>query len=111
MDQISEVISGWKTGVETQNIDQATANYSDDYQDAQASSKADVIEFLKGVKDQGMLENAKVSDKDAKISIDKEKNEATAGPYDITSDAGGWTIDIYLKKESGGWKIVSVDVY
>lgn len=108
-DQISDVINAWKAGVEAQNIDQATANYSDNYQDAQASSKADIIQFMKGIKDQGMLENAKVSDKDAKISIDKD--EATAGPYDVTSDAGGWTLDIYLKKEAGGWKIVSVDVY
>ena len=50
-----------------------------------------------------------ISDEDAEIEVDGD--EATAGPYDIESDAGAWTLDVYLEKREGAWKIVSTDVY
>lgn len=106
---VQAIVADWKEGMLALDVDKATAAYSEAYEDAQAGSKEEAVEWIKGIMEQGFLEGIEVGEEDMEVEIDG--SEAIVGPFDVTSDAGAWTIDMYLEKEDGGWKIVSLDVY
>jgi len=107
--QIEAIVANWKEGMLALDVDKATVAYSESYEDAQAGSKEEAIEWFRGIMEQGFLEGIEVSEEDMEVEVDG--SEAIVGPFDVTSDAGAWTIDMYLEKEDAGWKIVSLDVY
>jgi len=109
-EKIVAVVNNWEASVVQQDPSLVEPHYSENYQDAQASSKEEALEWISGVMEQGFLENAEVQRADAEISFEDETS-ATYGPIDLTSDAGSWTVDIYVNKEDGEWYITSVDVY
>lgn len=109
-DQIAAIAMDWEKAILAQDMSLSIDHYADDYEDAESGSKAEYEEWISGIMDQGFLDGAEVDRSDAKITLNSE-TEATYGPIDLSSDAGGWTIDMYLSKEDGAWKIKSTDVY
>lgn len=108
-DAVMAVIDTWFKALAAENVDEAITQYSDDFEDSDGRDKASSGEFLKGAIDQGFLSGLELGVEDAEVDIEGE--EATVGPLDLSSDAGAFTLDMYLKLEGDTWRIVGVDVY
>ena len=108
-DAVAMIADKWEEAIKAEDISVSIDYYSDNYEDAESGNKEEYQEWISGIMEQGFLEGAEVDRSDAEITIDGD--EATYGPIDLSSDAGGWTIDIMMAKEAEGWKIVSTEVY
>jgi len=103
---IDKTLAGWKAAVEKQDIDGMIAAYSEDFKSERGGGKAEMKGFLTNAKDQGYLDGAKVDMAKAEIKI--EKNTATVGPVDLSSNAGSITVGLAMKKDPDKvWRIVS----
>ncbi len=109
-DAIAMVIDKWEAGIKAEDISLSIDHYSDNYEDAESGNKAEYIERITSIIEQGFLKGAEIDRGDADVLI-KNNDEATYGPIDLATDVGGWTVDIMLKKEAGSWKIISSEVY
>jgi len=106
---IQAIVDNWMEGLKTGDAEMIVANHAEDYADAQSTGKEGAFEWISGVIAQGFLDNVEVATDDASIEING--NEAIAGPYDLSSAAGAFTIDLYLENREGTWLIVSMDAY
>ena len=88
-----------------QDIDAIMAVYSEDFSGEQGAGKAQVEEFLIGIKDQGYLADTEVVLDNVVIEVDGDT--ATAIPVTYS---GGWGQVDYkttFKKEGSTWKIIA----
>ena len=99
----------WKTAIEQKDIDGMMKTYSDNFTGQQGEDKVHVRDFLLDMKEQGLLDNLKLSYEDTKIRI--SEGVATASPVKMSGDFGEpnkfivtWT----LKKDNDKvWRIVT----
>ena len=107
---VAQTLGEWKAALEAQDIDKMLLCYSDSYQGDQGEGKAQLAEFLENVKTQGYLEGAEVDLEDAETVI--ENGIATVAPVDLSSDAGGLTLELKLKKDPDDiWRITGTGDY
>ena len=108
--QLTAALGQWKAALEAQDIDKMMEPYSDDYEGERGEGKEGVRQFLKGMMDQGYLEDIDMDISEAEIEIDGD--EATVGPIKYAGDWGEMETMRTLKKESDGvWRVVGVEQY
>ena len=105
---VKQTLMNWKTALEQKDIDGMMKTYSDNFTGQQGEDKAHVRDFLIDMKEQGLLNNLKLSFEDTKITI--TEGTATASPVRFVGDFGEpnefivtWT----LKKDNDKvWRFV-----
>jgi len=108
--QLTAAIGQWKSAFEAQDLDKMMEPYSDDYEGERGEGKEGVRQFLKGLMDQGYLEEIDMDISDAGVKIEGDK--ATVGPIRYSGDWGEMETMRTLKKESDGvWRVVGVEQY
>ena len=105
---VDKTLADWKAAAEKQDIDGMLAAYSEEFKSEQGGGKAELKGFLTNVKEQGYLEGAKADLTKAQTKI--EKDTATVGPIDLSSNAGAVTLALTLKKDPDKvWRIVATE--
>lgn len=100
---IKQQIDQAMAALQAQDIDGMTANYADDFKSDQGGGKAEMVEFLKGAKEQGFLDGIKVDSSKLVIAVDGTK--ATAKPINLEGAFGALTIEFNLEKRDGKWLV------
>ncbi len=107
-EMILDLLQGWKTAGEAQDIDALLTFYSDEFENGEYGDKEGLKGFLKDNKDMGYLSNAEINVADAKITVEGDK--ATVYPIEMTASFGTGTITLELKKAEGKWMVIGMDV-
>jgi ketosteroid isomerase-like protein len=108
--QLTAALGQWKSALEAQDLDKMVEPYSDDYEGESGEGKEGVRQFLKGMMDEGVLEDVEMDISEAEIEI--EGDEATVGPIRYSSDDFEIEMMRTLKKESDGvWRVVGTEQY
>jgi ketosteroid isomerase-like protein len=108
--QLTAALGQWKAAIEAQDVDKMMAPYSDAYEGQRGEGKEGVRQFLKGMMDQGYLEDIDMDIENAEITI--EGDTATVGPIRYSGNWGEMETMRTLKKESDGvWRVVGVEQY
>ncbi len=97
---VKQTLMNWKTALEQKDIDKMMQTYSDGFTGQQGEDKAHVREFLRDMKEQGLLDGLVLNFDDAEITI--SEGIATASPVKISGDFGDtneFTITWTLKKD------------
>ena len=103
---IDKTLADWKAAIEKQDIDGMMKAYSDSFKGERGAGKAEMKDFLTNAKSQGYLDGAKAEMGKAEIKI--EKDTATVGPVDLSSNAGAFTVQLSLKRDPDKvWRIVA----
>lgn len=90
------------------DIDRIMAAYSEDFDSPDQGDKAAIGEFLGGAIDQGFLEDVEIDTSEMELNI--EGDTATLYPVELNAAFGSATLRLTLKKEAGGWKIISQEI-
>jgi len=102
---VDQAMAALKAG----DIDAMTAPYSDDFTSDQGGGKAEMVEFLKGAKEQGFLDGIQVDTSNLVITVDGAK--ATAKPIDLEGAFGALTVEFELQKRDGQWFVTYQSQY
>lgn len=103
---IAALMAQWETAFEAADLEGMMACYSEDFSSREASSKADLRQFISGMIDQGFLDGAQAALEGVVPSI--EGTIASIGPIPIALN--GYEVDVImeLRKEADGtWRIVA----
>lgn len=100
---IKTLIDQAMAALQAQDIEGMTANYADDFKSDQGGGKAEMVEFLKGAKEQGFLDGIKIDSSKLVIAVDGAK--ATAKPINLEGAFGALTIEFNLEKREGKWLV------
>mgnify|MGYP001764852054 CR=1 FL=1 len=100
---IKTLIDQAMAALQAQDIEGMTANYAEDFKSDQGGGKAEMVEFLKGAKEQGFLDGIKVDSSKLVIAVDGAK--ATAKPINLEGAFGALTIEFNLEKRDGKWLV------
>ena len=65
--------------------------------------KKEMVEFLKGAKEQGFLDGIKIDTSKMVIAVDGAK--ATAKPMNLEGSFGALTVEFTLEKRDGKWLV------
>jgi len=103
-ESIQTMLSDWKAALESENLDDIMAFYSEDYKDEQIESKDELQNFIGRAIDQGYLASVDIFIEDAIIEVDGDT--ATAGPVQL---AVSMSVKYQLKKEGKSWRIVGAE--
>ncbi len=106
---VTNVLTQWQGAYAKQDIDGIMAVYSEDYRGQQGEQKAQVREFLEGMKSQGYLNNTKMNIEDVEIEVDGDI--ATVAPITYTGDWGQMDIKNTFKKEGSTWRTIAGEEY
>jgi ketosteroid isomerase-like protein len=109
--QLTAALGRWKAALEAQDLDKMMEPYSDDYKGGSGEGGREGVRlFLKGMMDEGALEDVEMDISEAEIKIEGDK--ATVGPIRYSSDEFEIEMMRTLKKESDGvWRVVAAERY
>ena len=102
-DLIKELVDQAMAALQAKDIEGMTANYAADFKSDQGGGKAEMVEFLKGAKDQGFLDGIKIDT--SKLVITPDGNKATAKPINLEGSFGALTVEFNLEKRDGKWLV------
>ena len=100
-DMVKQVVDQAMASLKASDIDGMTANYAEDFKSDQGGGKKEMIEFLKGAKEQGFLDGIKIDTSKMVIAVDGTK--ATAKPINLEGSFGALTVELTLEKRDGKW--------
>ena len=98
----------WSEAFVAQDIDTVMSFYSEDFTHYEYNNKAGLQSFLKDAVDMGYLNDATVDMANTTVTVDGDT--ATAGPIDLQASFGSAVLNLTLKNEAEGWKIIGMDV-
>ncbi len=102
-EMIKGVVDQAMAALTAQDIDGMTANYAEDFKSDQGGGKAEMVEFLKGAKEQGLIEGIKIDVSKMAIAVEGEK--ATAKPISLEGTSFVLTLEFTLEKREGMWLV------
>ena len=102
-EMIKAIVDDAMASLVAKDIDKMVVNYADDFKSDQGGGKAEIIEFLKGAKDQGFLDDIKIDTSALTIKIEGEK--AAVEPIKLEGAFGAITLSFEFMKKDGAWKI------
>lgn len=107
-EEIRAKLEPWSQAFVALDLDAVMTFYSEDFSSYENSNKAALRDYLQGAIDMGYLSDATVDISETVVTVDG--NTAEAGPVSLHAAFGGAVINLTLKKEADGWKIVDQEV-
>ena len=104
---INTTTGNWKEALIAQDLDKIMETFSEDFESMEGGDKEEAREYLGGVFDEGVVDNAEVDLENAETTIEGDK--AKVSGVELTLDSGPIMLDFTLQKEKGSWLIVGVE--
>jgi hypothetical protein len=104
---INAVVQDCVAAAKAEDIDRLVSHFSDNFKDPQLSNKQAATDFLRGVKDSGVLKGIEIDL--SKASTMFSGNTVTVTPVFVNGGFGSTTISFTGAKENGVWKIIGMD--
>lgn len=106
-DLITDLVKQLKVALENKDIDGIMNTFSDDFYHPEVGGKEEGKEMLQMALDAGYADNGEVFIDDMEIEL-KDDGTATVYPIDLSADPGSISIELLVKKEAAGWRILEV---
>jgi ketosteroid isomerase-like protein len=106
-DLITDLVNQLKVALESKDIDGIMNTFSDDFYHPEVGGKEEGKEMLQMALDAGYADNGEVNLDDMEIDI-KDDGTASVYPIDLSADPGSISIELVVKKEEAGWRILEV---
>lgn len=100
---VAELISDMLDALRAKDIETMAVAYAEDFQSNQGTDKAQTIEFLNSVKEQGFLDGMEVDDTNLTIAV--EGDTATAEGVEVRGAFGVLALSFKAEKRDGTWLV------
>lgn len=100
---VTDLINNMIDALQAKDIDAMGAAYAEDFQSNQGTDKAQTLDFLKSVKDQGFLDGMEVDSTNLAIAVDGDT--ATANGVEVRGAFGVLALSFKAEKRDGTWLV------
>jgi hypothetical protein len=107
-DMIKETVAKLKVALETLDIDMLMDTFSDDFYHPEVGNKEEGREMLQMGIDAGYADDGEVFTDDMEITMNDD-GTATVYPIDLSGPPGSISVELVLKKDDIGWRIITVN--